>query len=127
MIMDTELPCDHPHFQAFTYELVGNSDEPVFVSDSGSDPLISWWIEALGLYETDKETLLSQSELTDNIINAAQILLSAQFPSIGGFQNTLLGMKLQFKPVSREISDSSHRYRLCSLYTYVEILLKTHA
>ena len=44
MIMDTELPCDHPHFQAFTYELVGNSDEPVVVLDSGSDPLISWWI-----------------------------------------------------------------------------------
>ena len=104
MIMDSELPCDHPHFQAFTYELVGNGDEPVVVSDSGSDPLISWWIEALGLYETDKETLLSQSKLTDNIINAAQILLSAQFPSIGGFQNTLLGTKLQFKPVSREIS-----------------------
>ena len=34
MIMDTELPCDHPHFQAFIYELVGNGDEPV-VLDSG--------------------------------------------------------------------------------------------
>ena len=74
------------------------------MSDSDSGPLIKWWIEDLGLYDTDKEILLSQSELTDNIINAAQILLSVQFPSISGFQNTLLGSKLQFKHVSREIS-----------------------
>lgn len=84
--------------------MVESDDEPVVVSDSDSDPLINWWIEALGLHDTDREILLSQSELTDNIINAAQILLSTQFPSIGGFQNTLLGSKLQFKPVSREIS-----------------------
>ena len=62
--------------------------EPIDVSDSDSGPLINWWTEALGLCDTDREILLSQSELTDNI-NAAQILLSTQFPSIGGFQNTL--------------------------------------
>ena len=99
----TELLCDHPPFQAFTYEQVGSDDEPIVVSDSDPDPLINWWIEALGLYDTDKKILLSHSELTDSIINAAQILLRAQFPSISGFQNTLFGSKLRFKPVSREI------------------------
>ena len=76
----------------------------VYVSDSDTDPVVNWWIEDLCLYETDKEVLLSQRELTDNIINAAQALLSTQFPTIGGFQNTLSGNKLKFKPVPREIS-----------------------
>lgn len=86
------------------YKLVGSDDEAVYVSDSDPDPMVNWWIKALGLYESDKEVLLSQSELTDSIVNATQVLLSTQFPAIGGFQNTLLGNKLQFKPVSRETS-----------------------
>ena len=76
------------------------------MSDSDSGPLIKWWIDDLGLYDTDKEILLSQSELTDNIINAAQILLSVQFSSIGGFQNTLLGSKLQFNPLYARILEA---------------------
>ena len=89
-------------------------------------------MDYLGLYDTDKDILLLQSELTDNIINAAQILLSAQFPSIGGFQNTLLGTKFQFKPVSREISSIQIHHTgidfvLCSLMWNTYVLLKTHA
>ena len=87
-------------FQNSTHGCGSSVDEPCIVSDNDSDVMINWWIEALGLSQSDKEVLSSQRE---SIINAAQILLSAQFPSIGGFQNTLLGNKLQFKPASREI------------------------
>ena len=34
------------------------------------------------------------------MINAAQTLLKRQYPHISGLQNTLLGEKLQFTPVS---------------------------
>ena len=87
--------------------------------------MINWWIEALGLYDSDKEVLLSQSELTDNIINAAQILLRAQFPSVGGFQNTLLGNKLQFKPVSKETSSIQIHHTGIDFIHLCGILFKT--
>ena len=110
-----------PEFQKSTCGCGSSVDEPCIVSDNDSDVMINWWIEALGLYQSDKEVLLSQRELTDSIINAAQILLSTQFPSIGGFQNTLLGNKLQFKPVSREISSIQihHTGRLYTLIIHV--------
>ena len=102
--------CRHAYFQYILHSLtftcipVSGVDEPLVVLDSDSDPEINWWIEAFGLHESDKEISLLQRDFTDNITNAAQILLRAQFPSIGGFQNTLLGNKLQFNPISRDIS-----------------------
>ena len=37
--------------------------------------------------------------LTDTIINAAQSLISSQYPSVNGFQDTILGPNLLFKQV----------------------------
>ena len=70
----------------------------------------NWWIEAFGLYDSDKEILISQSELIDNIINAAQILLGAQFPSIGEFQS--IPLKFNFPS-----------FLLCVQPLYVEYVL----
>ena len=52
-----------------------------------------WWIKELNLYMADKECIENGSEVSDNVINAAQTLLKHQFPHILGFQNTLLGVK----------------------------------
>ena len=65
---------------------------------------MKWWIKSLNLNEEDKTRSLGNEELTDNIVNAAQALLSAQFQHIGGFQNTLLGYNLNFKSVDRNCS-----------------------
>lgn len=80
-----------------------SSLEPIDISDSDPDPVCDWWIQPLGLYWDDKTALLSQGELTDNIINAAHTLLSLQFPHIAGLQNTLLGHHLDFMPTSSDL------------------------
>ena len=50
------------------------------------------WIECLGLFETDREIVLSPTGwLNDRIINAAQTLLKNQFPELSGFQDVGLG------------------------------------
>ena len=41
-----------------------------------------------------------EKKLNDSLINAAQVLLDAQFPNIEGFQNTIWGHNLDFKPVT---------------------------
>ena len=64
-----------------------NSSEPTEISDSDPDPVYDRWIQALGLYQDDKTALLSQGELTDNIINAVHTLLSLLFPCIAGLQD----------------------------------------
>ena len=71
------------------------------VTDNYPVPCLKWWIKDLSLYDADKEVLLENKELTDNIINAAQSLMKAQFPGFAGLQNTLLGINISFKPVSR--------------------------
>ena len=55
------------------------------------------------LYQDDKTALLSQGELTENIINAVHTLLSLQFPRIAGMQDTLLGHHLDYKSISSEV------------------------
>ena len=40
--------------------------------------------------------------LTDNVINAAQILACRQFPQFSGFQDTVLGIKLLFRHASKD-------------------------
>ena len=87
--------------------------EPILVSDSDPDPVYVWWIRGLNLYKADCEVLMEGKELTDNLVNAAQALLSTQFSSVGGFQDTILGHHLHFKAVSNHqtlCSDSTHRY-----------------
>ena len=73
------------------------------VSDSDPDPNSDWWIKGLHLYASDKQVLEQDAELTDAIVNAAQSLLSTQFPHISGFQSTLLGINLHFKSFARGV------------------------
>ena len=55
------------------------------------------WIECLGLFETDREIVLSPTGwLNDRIINAAQTLLKNQFPGLSGFQDVALGQVMNF-------------------------------
>ena len=76
-------------------------DAYIVVTDSHPDPCIAWWIKELNLSEADRETLIGNDELTDNIINAAQRIMKDQFLQFIGFQNTILGVNLRFKRVSR--------------------------
>ena len=76
---------------------------PIEISDSDPDPICDWWIQALHLYQNDKTVLLSQEELTENIINAVHTVLSRQFPRIAGLQDTLLGHHLDYMPVSSDV------------------------
>ena len=81
-----------------------SSLDPIEISDtSDPDPVCDWWIQALHLYQDDKTSLLCQRELTENIINAAHILLSLQFPHIAGLQDTILGHHLDYVPISSDI------------------------
>ena len=83
------------------YLLLGFSvPEVIVLSDSDPDPVCEWWIEDLNLYSVDYEVLIYGKELNDSLINAAQVLLDAQFPNIEGFQNTIWGHNLDFKPVT---------------------------
>ena len=74
-------------------------DEVIVLSDSDPDPVCEWWNEDLNLYNVDYEVLTYGKELNDNL-NAVQVLLDAQFPNIEGFQNTVWGHHLDFKPVT---------------------------
>ena len=71
------------------------------ISDNDPDPVLNWWIKSLYLYESDKRIIDEGKELSDSIVNAAQSLLSKQFPQFAGFQNTVLGENLKFKSVAR--------------------------
>ena len=55
-----------------------------------------FWIESLHLLMSDYDVLLNGSWVTDNIVNAGQIIIKDTFPHICGLQNILLGMNLQF-------------------------------
>lgn len=76
----------------------------ISISDSDPDINVKWWIKSLKLNEEDKKRLLGNEEITDNIVNAAQELLSTQFQHIGGFQDTLYAYNLKFKAVDRNCS-----------------------
>ena len=56
-----------------------------------------WWLRNLHLRVEGRTILEEGKDLNDTIINAAQTLLKTYYPNIGGFQNTLLGQRLQFK------------------------------
>ena len=73
--------------------------DAVFVSDADPDPIYEWWIKELQLVEVDRDALCSGSELTENIVNAAQDILSKQFSKVGGLQDTACAHYLNFRSV----------------------------
>lgn len=90
------------------------------MSDNDPDPDLHWWIKPLMLYEDDKEILLGDKELTDNIINASQCLLSVQFQHIAGFQHTILGCNLNFKSVDPNVSSLQILHTGWNMYTNMD-------
>lgn len=55
------------------------------------------WIQELSLSERDREILLNPAGLlTDTIINAAQMLLKQEFPSLSGLQSVACGLVMNF-------------------------------
>ena len=92
------------------YELSDVSDDcipPMHDSDSENDDQ-TWWIQKLQLTDTDRQVLLSGSELTDSLVNAAQMLLAAQYPKMKGFQDTNVGRHLAFSAVPRNCIQIFH-------------------
>ena len=69
------------------------------INDDSADPKSEWWIKDLGLHESDRCALMSGSELTDSIVNAAQKILANQFPVFHGFQSTILIHHLNFQEI----------------------------
>lgn len=60
-----------------------------------------YWIEKLGLFENDRNVLLSSQWLNDNIIYVAQQLMKMSVPdgsTIGGLQSPQCGRVCGFKP-----------------------------
>ena len=56
-----------------------------------------YWLPDLKLTTEDKKILLNPvGKLTDNIINAAQTLLRAQYPHVPGMQDVVCGVALSF-------------------------------
>ena len=91
------------------------TSEPIVVSDNDPDLDINWWIQDLFLNQRDREVLQTGKELTDNIINAAQTLLSEQYPNLKGIQSTCLGHHFDFKPISRGIPSVQILHTGCTL------------
>ena len=67
-----------PEFQKSTRRCSSSIDETCIVSDNDSDVVFNWWIEALGLYQSDKGGALITWELTDSITYPLQYLLISQ-------------------------------------------------
>ena len=70
------------------------------VDDSSYDLNREWWIKDLELHAADHSVLKSGKELTENIINPAQRLLSQHFRDLNGFQPTYLSHYPNFEEIS---------------------------
>ena len=92
-------PPHHTHTHMFMSVVLKNS-KPIVVSDNDHDLHIVWWIKDRFLTEGDRQVLLSGNKVIDNIVSAAQMLLSEQYPNLKVFQNTCFGQHLDFKLIS---------------------------
>ena len=70
------------------------------IDENASSPKCSSWVKDLNLTKSDLHALKSNGELTENIINASQKLLSLQHCQLKGFQETHLGTLLQFSTIT---------------------------
>ena len=77
----------------------GSDSSIIEINDDSPDTVAKWWIKDLGLNESDRSVLQSGNELTENIVNAAQKILTNQFPKFHGFQSTSLIHHLNFKEI----------------------------
>ena len=64
---------------------------------------------------------MSDRELTDNIINASQYLLSQQFPQMAGLLDTVLGRNLNFKHIDYDLSSVQILHTGILLYVYLHV------
>ena len=71
-----------------------------------------FWIRELNLLERDREILLNPAGLlTDNIIDAAQILLKRAFPALSGLQSVCCGLTMNFNVEPAEFVQVIHNGR----------------
>ena len=76
------------------------------------------------LTEFDRKRLTAGEELPGSIINAAQYLLACQFPHLEGFQDTALGLYLQFRKIKNSGVQILHTGKTfictctCIIFTY---------
>ena len=67
------------------------SDQPVAKRRKGQDIVEEWVrIGKISLKNSDRKVLLEGDELSDLHINACQVLLAKQFPSLMGLKSTLV-------------------------------------
>ena len=66
------------------------------VTETEMPSTTKFWIKDLMLYKEDKHDLVNGEWLSDAVITAGQLLLSQQYPWIGGLQPTVLSKKNQF-------------------------------
>ena len=57
---------------------------------------VEMWIQELSLSETDREILLNPAGFLTDIIDAAQMLLKQEFPSLSGLQIVACGLVMNF-------------------------------
>ena len=76
--------------------------DAIVVDEHAPSPKLIWWIQDLNLTNSDYDILLTDTELSQGIVNAAQLLLSKQCPRLVGFQDTTLGPLLQFSIASNK-------------------------
>ena len=60
------------------------------------DKPLGYWIEDLNLFQEDEQCLLAGKWLTDNIVDAAHILMKKAYPYVGGLESVALAETLAF-------------------------------
>lgn len=85
-------------FLYFFFSVVGPllvlSDKGASTSDGSCSSSSSCWLRELNLSKREKHILSSSKPLNANLINAAQGILSSQFPEVEGFQDTALSQNI---------------------------------
>ena len=67
------------------------------MSDTDPDP--DYWIKELDLYDLDLQCLRDGKDLSENLINAAQVVLKTQF-KVEGFLSTAKSQSLKYTSLS---------------------------
>ena len=79
---------------------LSNQQSSMRTSNEQSKDKPEFWQDCCGkhLYKSHKDAIRTGKWLCDEVINASQLLLKNQHPSIGGFQSTLLANLLAMDP-----------------------------
>ena len=76
------------------------SADCIVVSDTDPDP--DYWIKELDLFDLDLQCLRDGKDLSENVINAAQVVLKTQF-KVEGFLATAKSQSLKYSSLSESV------------------------